>query len=176
MATGTAAATLELVSNAYGEVSTVITGTAAATIRLIGGDLASEVNFRYTSRAVPFVPERDKACEVIFANVKCEFNDSLTFDITIKTDKERYKSTVSYPTNERVVNNQTAAGRPYFRKFVEAVPAPGCFGYFFQAEVDKKTHYLNGFEFTGVNFYAVERKGIGPEFIAGGATLLNGWE
>jgi hypothetical protein len=173
---GTAAATVSFFSSGFGQVRDTKSGTAACTLTFVGGDVPKAVNFRYSSRAVFHVPERDKAGEILYANVKCEFNDRMNYDVTIKTDKSRYKSVVAYDTAEEVTNAQTAAGRPYFRKFVQIVPAPGCFGYFFQVELDKKVHYENGFEFTGFNLYPVNRPGIDPEFTAGGSTLLNGWE
>lgn len=173
--TGTIAATVKKpTANLIGGFP--ITGSIAATVaKPIGGCNPNNVEFRFKSRPLYYSDERSKIAEILYSIVFCEFNDDLNFDIIITTDNGRYSATIEYDEDERVVNNQAAAGRPYFRKFVQAVPPPGAFGSFFQLQIDKAIHHNNGYKFIGLDVYPIERDGIGPEFIAGDSTLDNGW-
>lgn len=153
-----------------------IVGSIAATVsKPVGGCNPVNIPFRFKSRPLYYSDKKNQFAEIIFAIIFCEFNDTLNYDVMLLTDKERYIITISYDEDERVVSALAAAGRPYFRKFIQGVPPPGAIGSFFQVEINKTVHHLNGYKFIGVDIYAADRPGVGPEFIAGDATLVNGW-
>lgn len=174
--TGIAATNVNVYASAVGDLVKAITGTGACTVVVFGGTTSDNITFRYSSRAI--FPDTSKCqfFEYVAAEVKCKFDDTLSFQVTGKTDEKRDKAVTNYATSSTTINNKTASGHPQYRNFISAVFPPGLDGNFIQTEIDKVVHHENGFDFSGLNCFVAGRKGMSSEFVTGSTELLEGWD
>jgi hypothetical protein len=172
--TGTGAISLPAVEASGSSVGEV-TGTGAISLPAVTA--ASGKRYSMTIEHAPQSMSDDmaKVAEVFDLTYFTEFRDKLPFDLTLKTDYQRFSCAVPYDENVSVINNQAEAGQPYFRHMILLVPKVGLWGSIMEVKVVKEIPANGLSKCFGYLCNIIPRPGMGKEFIAGSDAIANGW-
>lgn len=148
------------------EGTVAATFSIAGTISRIRGKGGTFYNVTIKSKPLPAGNKLSDYAELFDMKAYCEFHDSLSFAITLKSDYERGDKTFNYSTYKAIINEQLSSAQSQFRHHIGVTPLEGFFGNMFQYHLVKTIPTDGRFKWFGVDFNNIPRPEIDSEFLA----------
>ena len=138
----------------------------------------AQYDFTIHTKNMRVGPTQNSFGELRSAQLKCHYEDTGAFDVTLFADTLRSNTAIDVASiaDTIVVNNQPEAGQPKFRNSIQAVVDAGMYGTHFSSKIVKKLPTNGAFKYNGVNLEITSRRQLGAEFIHGAGAINNGWE